>query len=619
MTGPRLGAAGEASGNGGGSSGGGLFLLEPALGLLLRRKLRGTVRRTLRRMRTPRGAILTLFGLLLLSVWVLALVAGGNLDPGVSGTLAPSELRRSVRLGALVFFLISIGGAFVHRGLFLPKAEIERLFASPLRRSDLVRYRLLVGVGRSLLGGLLFALLLSRRLPHPVWGYFGVLVAIQVLPVVNQFLAILMGRLEARLAQRLRFVGKGLTLFFGILAMGVAFLVVTGRELGDLPLVASLTEALRARAGSGIDGIPAQVHRITLVFEPWARLLTATNAFDFFTWLAVCGGLWLLLFECTARLPVDFRELSLETSANIAARLRRAARGGGAASGKARRGASWMRVPWWLGRGPTRAVAWRKGTTILRKARGTLWVSVFVLLFVTLLSSMISGGTSRPRLRSGSGQGPVIVSEIADPADLALVLLPSLLIAGLGVLYLSGGLRFDFREDLDRMESMRSWPIPPARLFLATVLPQVVLVSLLVFLALGLRVALTRDFHPALLGLAAFVPPFALAWVALDNAVFLFLPVRITPGQGGMIPNAGRAFLVIFLRMALLGLVLSVGGAAGLLVQVSVGRLEGVDPTVALGAAAAATWGALLLADVGLLWLGGGLVRRFDVARDARS
>ena len=597
------------------------LLREPSLGLLLRLKMRGSARRMWRRVKSPRGAALTLFGLALLGFWILAILLGSRVETPAGLEVDPESLRGNVRLALMIFFTVSVGGALVNRGLFLPSSEIERLFSSPLKRSDLVRYRLLVSVGRNLLGGALFAFLIARRLPDPIWGYFGVLVTIQVLPLANQFLAILAGLVEGRLARTLGYLGRGLAVLFALFAMVVVFLLVSHQRLDELPGVAALIERLKphlaASAGEGGLALPSVLTRATLVFEPWARLLTATNPFDFATWLGVCLGLWVLLFEATARLPVDFRELSLDTAANIAARLRRMRRGGGAASAKASQGAKWLRVPWLIGRGPTRAVVWRKTTTVLRKARGTLWISGIVLVLVTLLSSFVTRGEELTRTEYDIETGRVVeVLGTGGFEELLLTLLPSLLIAGLGVLYLSGGLRFDFREDLDRMESMRSWPIPPARLFMATVLPQVLLVSVLVLGALALRVALTREYHPALLGLAAFVPPLSLAWIALDNAAFLFMPVRMTPGQGGMIPNAGRAFLVIFLRLGMLFCVAVVGAAAGMGTYFVADRFWGVSGDEVMLAVVASTWGALVIADVALLYVGGWLVSRFDVARD---
>lgn len=589
--------------------------------MLLRLKLRGGLRRTRRRIKTPRGAILTLLGVSLVGVWIAAIILGGAFG-GSAGELAdPDVLRAGVRLGLLVFLLISVGGAFVHRGLFIPQGEIERLFAAPLSRRDLIRYRLLVSVGRSLLGGTFFALIVSRRLPNPIYGFLGVLFAIQILPVINQFLAILAGVIEGRLAKRLKSIGSLMMIAFGLTAAAVCYMLFTGTTVEEMPFVSDLlskiTPATAAELKEGGIAMPAFIESATLIFEPWARMLTASNGFDFLTWFAACLGLWLLFFEMTTRLPVDFRELSLETAAHTAARIQRVRKGGGAAGAKARLGAAWMRVPWSFGRGPARAVAWRKGTSVLRKARGTLWVSVIVLLFVTLLSTVISGANTPSRPGSDYSGGEMVVDSSAiDLAALGTTLLPSLMIAFLGVLYLSGGLRFDFREDLDRMETMRAWPIRPSRLFMATIMPQVILISGMILMALALRVAITRDFHPALFGVAAFVPAFAMAWVSLDNALFLFMPVRITPGQGGMIPNAGRAFLVIFLRMLLLAFVLGLGGSTGYLVHYTVGRFMEVGPEVGLISACVSSWGVLLLVDVCLLYFGGLLVKRFDVSRD---
>ena len=45
------------------------------------------------------------------------------------------------------------------------------------------------------------------------------------------------------------------------------------------------------------------------------------------------------------------------------------------------------------------------------------------------------------------------------------------------------GLRFDFREELDRMATLRAWPLAPWRIFLFVVLPQAMLVSILVAIA----------------------------------------------------------------------------------------------------------------------------------------
>src|SRR5207244_4901759 len=96
------------------------------------------------------------------------------------------------------------------------------------------------------------------------------------------------------------------------------------------------------------------------------------------------------------------------------------------------------------------------------------------------------------------------------------------------------------------------WPLRPALLFLATILPETVLVSGLLVLAVLVRAAYVGKFHPALLGLIAFQPLVVLTWVALDNAVYLFSPVRYTPGQEGALQHMGRTMVLFLLRVALL-------------------------------------------------------------------
>ena len=67
--------------------------------------------------------------------------------------------------------------------------------------------------------------------------------------------------------------------------------------------------------------------------------------------------LWAVFFEITARLRVDFREASIQTSSDIAVRLKRMGRGG-FGQGAVPQFAAARRVPWLFGRGPGGAIAW---------------------------------------------------------------------------------------------------------------------------------------------------------------------------------------------------------------------------------------------------------------------
>ena len=354
--------------------------------------------------------------------------------------------------------------------------------------------------------------------------------------------------------------------------------------------IGSIYRALRESAGGDPLTHPALAF-VTAPFTPWARMIAATTPGVFLAWFALCVGLALVLIETTARLPIDYRQLSLETSASVAARIRRVRRGGGAAAGRVSRRAAGWSVPWLFGRGSAGAVAWRKTAAMLRKAKGTLWVSTLVLAFVTVLSKVIP-----------------------DEGDRAIV--APLLVAGFGTIYLCAGLRFDFRDDLDRMEVIKTWPVAPNRLFFAMLLPEVGLVSALLMIAVLLRAALAGSFHPVTIAVVGLLPLGVFAWVALDNAVYLFAPIRFVPGQEGALQNAGRGLLLMLVRMVLLAVIVVIAIAALLAVKLVAESLLGWSRTAVMVVGVLALWTTVLAVDGVLVWVGGKLLRRFDVARD---
>ena len=417
--------------------------------------------------------------------------------------------------------------------------------------------------------------------------FCGVMVGMLTLPFLHQALAILLASLERRWARVLKRFGSGFFIAVGLLFGMLFFVLFLGRSAERLPLISEWL------AASGDDPLnhPWLV-TVTWPFTPWIETITATSWAQFLPWFGVCSFISLGLFEATASLPMDYRELSLETSANVAARIRRARRGlGGAAASSVMKSSVGWSIPWLFGRGPAGAIAWRKLGAIIRKARGTLWVSSLVLLFLTLLSTVL--GKRAP------------LAEIAAPA----------MISFFGIFYLCAGVRFDFRDELQGMDVIKAWPLSPVRIFTAMILPEVLLVSVLLLGAVFLRAAIVGEFHPLTLVVCGFQPLLVFVWVALDNAVFLVVPIRFVAGQEGALQNAGRGMLLMLARMFFLFVGLVIPAGAGFLTRYLLDNLE-VQPQISLGLGVGAAWGTLLLMIVLLLFCGGVAFRRFDVARD---
>lgn len=564
--------------------------MHPALRRLAWLRLRGLLRRQRRRLRRPSGWLLALAGLLVVGVWIGFLLVAPTAH--MSYALPAQRLEMGLRCAGVVFLAMTVLGAFTHRGLYMPAEEIERLFSAPLSRGDLVRYRLRVGFARAFMGSLVLTFLALRRLPSPLWGALGVFLTAQTLPVVGQIVSVLLGdaenRLQRLLTRRSLAWVRALSIALVVLLMlGIAVLV-------SVDLGAGAQKLLRSLGGEGgLSGFldSPWLARATLPLAPWSAMIVAPDARSFLPPFALCALVAWGLVQWASRLDVDFRELSLATSADVARRIQRSRRIGGLASGtRAARGRVGAHVPWVFGRGPSGAVAWRKTCSILRKARGTLWTSLLIVGGLTLVAVQID----RSALDGG--------------------LDGSLLIGGVGTFYLCAGLRFDFREDLDRMESIKSWPVAPWRVFLATLVPEVVLVSGLLVAAILLRRLPAESIGASTWMVASAVPVTTLVWAAIDNAVFLLAPLRMTPGQEGALQHIGRQIGLFAVRMV--GLLIASAGAGAALASHLL-LLELGWPPLRAAIVATGLFALVVSAEViGLIALGGRLLARFDVARD---
>ncbi len=564
-----------------------MILPTPALRRLARLKLRGRFRRQWRRAKTPSGAAFTILGLIAFGLWVTSVAVGSC----VRGKFqySPNDLSAMARIGGLALTVLSVIGATGFRGLYLPKEEIEVLFAAPVDRSDIVRYRLMAAFGRGIVGGLIFGMMAAQRAPVVAFGFLGAFAAMQTLGIFGQTLAIVLGSLEKK-----RFEGwtKRVLQIVSLLAilalLRLAFQSFTGRP------IAPVADPGAAPAPDVFQYADHPVIRaLTLPFEPWIRAMTATTLAEFGVWFAIAIAIGVALAELTARLPIDYRELSLETAANIAERIRRAQKsGGGAAGAQASAGSARWRVPWLAGRGPFGAIAWTKIASLVRKSRRTLVFTCMIMVVITL----ITNGLDSHKEQSSLARALIFVL--------------------LGTLYLSFGMRFDFREELDRMERIKTWPVTARTVFAAILAPEWIVISGI--LLVGLVGLLLLGNLPLDQGIpiALAVPAFTFCVMAVDNIVFLFMPIRITPGSEAGLNVAGRSLLLLFLR------VIAIGIAAGVVASTyyltfHLAKPSNPDASVsfARAVATAASLAAFAALDLGLLFAGGVAVARFDVSR----
>ncbi|QDV08501.1 hypothetical protein Poly30_40490 [Planctomycetes bacterium Poly30] len=609
----------------------------PPLFLLWRLKLKGRVRLLARKARTFGGAVSLLVGAILLVLWIVTIILRSSY---VERTVDPPSMEL-VRLGLLAYLGFVAFSSLSFRGVYMPRPELERLFAAPVPRRSIVRFRMLGAMLMALPFTVIVALFLSPRFASPWAAALGLAVTIPATSIFGQALSLLAaktGGLGDRILSRfpataLRVIGAlGILGLFTFLSFGPGIQSTDHARSRRAPDFSSPRSPRSPEDPDDLDDLDGEVLGVgggtesgvspwdwrsqvrpsvpppprtafqrvnevassrpmriaTFPLTPWARAIASPSVPAALPWLASILGLLVLLFEAVARMPIDFRESSLRTSQDMERKLARmrSGQGGAGVFGQSSRAKGW-RIPWLAGRSPMGAVIWVRTAWLIRQARGTL-----LIVAVVAIAGVVVG----VRVFDQPGSGP---------ATLAL----------LATVYLASGIRADFRTDLDRMESMRAWPLAPWKVFVGTLLPGVLLTSLVVAGMLATRGVLLRQFGADLWVTMALVPFLAYIWTSVDNAVFLLFPVRFVPGQGSALQHTGRGFLLVMLRGLLLvgALAIAAGGAYLLHAFVADGGFG--RPKLALYLAGA--WVALtaILLLTLLTAFGAWALRRFDVSR----
>ena len=294
-----------------------MSVLHPGLSTLSRLKWVAWWRRIGRRLRTPSGVLFGLLGLTLAGLWVWSLLWRASHLGRVE--VSPEDAALAARATLAMLGAVCVASAFSHRGLYLAQDELERMLSAPITRRQLVRYRLLSSMLRSIVFALVFGLILAPRMPVAAFGMAGGLLAVLTLPLLSQGAAILMGDAENRLGRLAGRVPVWVTRGVTVLVIYGLFMLLLMEDLtpGDLSSIGPPRDLVVAISQHPI------VWWISLPAAPWAGVMAAPDLAHFVPRFLGALAASALIFEGVARLPIDFRELSLATSADVAPRQSR--------------------------------------------------------------------------------------------------------------------------------------------------------------------------------------------------------------------------------------------------------------------------------------------------------
>jgi hypothetical protein len=317
----------------------------------------------------------------------------------------------------------------------------------------------------------------------------------------------------------------------------------------------------------------------------FGNVLTAEDWGSLALWSLAGLGLNVVVLGVVFALDADYLEAAAARSQVAYERLQRGRKGGlTAIAGPARRARGRVpTLPYAGGAGP---VAWRQMTAAVRNAKG--------LLFVLVILAVATGPLMFSQRRGGPGRH----NESLTGAVVGVM--------GWLTLVVGSWLRFDFRGDVDQMDTLKALPVRGVALAAGQlVTPTLLMTACHAAIVASVCVASRRVDAP-LVAAAALSLPFNVLLFGIENVIFLLFPTRQVAGPAD-VQGYGRQILVLVAKGVVLLLALGVAALAGGVVHLAGGGWTAVVAAagVVLTALAAATVPAVA-------WAFG----RFDVAGD---
>ena len=544
--------------------------MNAGLWLLLRRSAYGRVRQVGRRMRTVKGALTFGSSFVFLGAIVGAQVWASMLPETQAVTGAAVEDVR--RMGPPALVVLTLLGFVTGRALYFTPAEVDFLYPAPLGRRQLLAYNLVSRLGVQVFSALWTALFVLRWAPSAAYGLAALVLAFVFIYVTAQALGVAAAAAGAYLPPAARRIAR--------IGIGAALVLVV------------IDAAAKADPAAGVGGrvravVDADaVRAISIVTRPFGELFVASQAGAALGWLALCVAIIAAEVALVMAFDAASTERALVVSRRAHERMQRARSGGGVYLGAAPGGRR-LRAPDFAFLGRAAPLARRQLTELMRNPRAL--VPAFLMSSVWMVA-IVTGAR-------GDG-APSGGEEVA-------------VLMGMGVIFpvvFTAHLPFDFRRDVDRMPLLRSLPLSPTAVAVGQIFPVALLFVAVQLMMVGLVAATMGGVPPAwLAALALGLPGFSWAALALDNALFLLMPYRVSTAGEPNMQFLGKTMMAMFLKLLVLGILTGIAVLAAWSVQGLTGS-----------ALAAIVAGAVVLAAgcVPLTWAVGQVFAAFDVGRD---
>ena len=497
--------------------------MDPALGKLLRLRFRGRVRSMFRGLKTLRGALFFAIGVVVFAMWLGPSLAMVFIGAQVHGQFNPDLVRTMVPLALVALCGLTILNSAQQRAMHFTAAEIDFLFAGPFTRRELLVFKLSTSTLGTLFVSLVFSLVLLRYTNFWLAAFVGGFLTFLFVQLFSTAVVLIGQTVGEQAYTRTRRVV--LLLFAALAAIGSAEVALAATRMG----LVSLLVAFRHSWAGTILLAPADVFARAILAETLVPALLGWGA------LALVIDLGLLMV--VLRLDVNYADSAIAASRKLYDRLERVRRGGALAWGA--EGMARVRLPQLPRLGGAGPIARRQLIHAVRTSKG--------LAFILLVMAV-----------------PIAIMLTSSRQDhkIGMAMLPGML--GFATIFLIQMVPFDFRGDLDRMESLKALPLSSTAIVAGQLAVPTLVLTAIHLLIVAVWAAVVTGPLGALLVIAVVSLPFNFLLVGLENLLFLVFPARMTPTTPGDLQHMGRTIVLLAAKMLLLTICcgLAVGLAA---------------------------------------------------------
>jgi len=533
--------------------------MNPALVKLLLMQGNAVLRRVFRGTESTRKKAFLAVGFIVIVLWLLS----AGLSAIKSKRSDPARVRTVVPLALLGVCLLTAVTSAGDKAIAFTPGEVDQLFPGPFSRRELLGYKLAKSAFFAVLSGLIMSVML---LPHAhSWAvcFIGVFLAL-LFVMFFSIAVVLVGQTigEAAFSRVRRVVVAGV---FILAFVGVKFYV--GGSSG--------WQVAREFQNSSVGAV------VLAPLQAFGNAMTAETFPELLKWAFYAIFLIAILVGLVVMLDANYLEVAMNASQRRYEKIQRM-RGGSILSGVGVSNAGRWRLsmlPWAGGAGP---IAWRQITHALRTSRGLLLVLAIIAMVAAPLMT-----TSRHDINFYRGVG---------------------IVAMWTVLWLSSMLNYDFRGDIDQMDTLKALPISPIAVCIGQLVAPVMVLSILQWLLLAGIAALLPAQRPVIAAVATVALPFNVLLFCAENLVFMLFPSRPAVASPGDPQILGRKFVFLLMKSLILMAGVLVAAVAGALVWVITGKSL---PLTATGTAIT-----FLVEGAGLVALIAWAYQRFDPSVD---